>query len=182
MRLTLFIILYLTGIFTVNAQRFTPVDNGSKVHFVIKNFGLNTGGDLTGIKGDIYFDADNIKSSAFNVSVDAKSVDTDSDSRDEHIRGEDYFDVEHNPRIIIQSSKILYTRNSDKGIYEFDGTLTLAGITRPLSFLFNVKRKGGDYIFTGEFEINRLDYNVGENSSVLSNMVKVYLTVLARKS
>lgn len=175
---TILIFLYTLG----QAQQFTPVDHGSKVHFIIKNFGLNTGGDLSGLKGSIYFDANNMRACAFNVSVDAGSVDTDSESRDEHIRGEDYFDVERNPEIIIRSTRIGYTKNSNKGIYEFNGNLTLAGITRPIAFLFNVKRKGTDYIFTGEFEINRLDYNVGENSSVLGNTVKISLSVLAKKS
>ena len=31
-----------------------PVDAGSKVHFTIKNFGIKTGGDLSGLKGEIY--------------------------------------------------------------------------------------------------------------------------------
>ncbi len=181
MRAFLFSILNLLC-FSISAQHFTPVDDGSKVHFIIKNFGLNTGGDLTGLKGSITFDPNNMKSCVFNVSVDATTVDTDSESRDEHIKGEDYFDVEKNPEIIIRSNKISYTKNSNKGIYEFNGSLTLAGITRPIAFLFNVKKKGSDFIFIGEFEINRLDYNVGESSSVLGNTVKISLDVLGKKS
>ena len=38
-----------------HAQKYTPGDAGSKVHFTIKNFGIKTGGDLGGLKGEIYF-------------------------------------------------------------------------------------------------------------------------------
>lgn len=181
MRLVSFLIL-LFGFSSAAAQQFTPVDDGSRVHFIIKNFGINTTGELKGLKGDIYFDANNMRSCRLMVSVEAKTVDTDSESRDAHIRGEDYFDVERNPQITIRSTSISYTSESNKGKYSFNGNLTLAGITRPVSFIFQVKRKGSDYIFTGDFEINRLDYNIGESSSVLSNTVKVYLSILARKS
>ena len=33
----------------------TPVDADSKVHFVIKNFGIKTCGDFKGLKGNIKF-------------------------------------------------------------------------------------------------------------------------------
>ncbi len=48
------IFLSLTG-FTVVGQKYKPVDEGSKVHFVIKNFGINTGGELSGIIKMIWF-------------------------------------------------------------------------------------------------------------------------------
>ncbi len=179
---TFFPVIFLLCAGITQAQHYTPVDEESKVHFVIKNFGLSTGGDLTGLKGNIYFDPNNMAGSNFNISVRSASVDTDSESRDEHIRGEDYFDVESNPEITIKSTKISYTKNSNKGFYQFNGTLTLAGTTRPIIFVFHAKRKGKDIVFSGEFEINRLDYNVGENSSVLSNTVKISLSVLAKKT
>lgn len=181
MRLLISLILFFSSSVSM-AQQFVPVDQGSRINFVIKNFGINTGGNLKGLKGNIYFDPNNMRSSRMTISVDAKTVDTDSESRDDHIKGEDYFDVERNPEITIRSTGISYTKESNKGKYLFAGNLTLAGITRPVSFVFQVKRKVNDYIFTGDFEINRLDYNVGESSSVLSNTVKVSLTVLAKKS
>jgi polyisoprenoid-binding protein YceI len=40
----------------VFGQNYTPVDEGSKVHFVIDNFGIATGGDFKGLTGTIKFD------------------------------------------------------------------------------------------------------------------------------
>jgi hypothetical protein len=45
-----------------------------------------------------------------------------------------------------------------------------------------VEKVDNDYLFTGEFEINRLDYGVGSSSAVLSDIVNVSLSVLAKKS
>ena len=45
--------LLISGI--IYGQKYTPTDAGSKVHFVIKNFGIRTGGDFTGLKGSIVF-------------------------------------------------------------------------------------------------------------------------------
>ena len=71
---------------------------GSKVHFTIKNFGIKTGGDLSGLKGEIYFFTTDLAACRFNVTVDASTVDTDNGSRDDHLKGSEYFDVEKFPR------------------------------------------------------------------------------------
>jgi polyisoprenoid-binding protein YceI len=165
-----------------SAQNFAPIDSGSKVQFSIKNFGVSTGGTLTGLRGAIYFDPNNIKACQFDVSIDASSVDTDSESRDDYIRGEDYFNVERYPHIIIKSTKISYTSKSNRGVYQFEGTLSIAGTTRRITFPFTVTRKAGHYLFAGDFTIDRLDYDIGENSSILSNTVKVSISVLAKKT
>ena len=166
----------------VISQNYIPVDNGSKVHFTIKNFGISTGGDLSGLKGTISFDPANLPSSDFNVSVDVKTIDTDSKSRDEHLVSQSYFDAEKYPVILIKSTKINTTNKSNSSVYYFTGTLTMHGVTKNVAFPFTATPKGDDYLFSGDFEINRLDYSVGESSAILSKTVKVSLSVLAKKS
>ena len=166
---------------SVFAQRYIPADQGSKVHFKIRNFGISTGGDLSGLKGEIIFFTTDLASCRFNVTVDAATVDTDNGSRDGHLKGEEYFDVEKFPVITIVSTKIEKTNKTDAGYYYFTGTLTLHGITKAIAFPFKVEKENDTYLFTGEFDIDRLDYGVGDKSSVLSNTVNVSLSVLAKK-
>ena len=166
---------------SVFAQRYIPADQGSKVHFKIRNFGISTGGDLSGLKGEIIFFTTDLASCRFNVTVDASTVDTDNGSRDGHLKGEEYFDVEKFPVITIVSTKIEKTNKTDAGYYYFTGTLTLHGITKAIAFPFKVEKENDTYLFTGEFDIDRLDYGVGDKSSVLSNTVNVSLSVLAKK-
>ncbi|MEO6329231.1 MAG: YceI family protein [Ginsengibacter sp.] len=170
------LLLYLPSI----SQNYTPADNGSKVHFSIKNFGVNTGGDFSHLRGQIDFNPQNLAVSSFSVTVDVSTVDTDSETRDGHLRGENYFDAEKFPVISIKSTKISATNKS--GVYNFAGLLTMHGVTKEFFFPFTATPQGGDYVFAGEFELNRLEYSVGESSAVMSKTVKVSLSVLAKKS
>jgi Uncharacterized conserved protein len=160
-------------------QNYTPVDEGSKVHFVIKNFGINTGGDFSGLKGTVTFNPGNLKTSVMNVSVAVKTIDTDNETRDGHLRSDSYFDAEKFPLITITSTKI--DKNNKSGSYYFTGTLTMHGVTKIISFPFTATLQDNDYLFTGKFDLNRLDYGVGEPSSILSKTVKVSILVLAKK-
>jgi polyisoprenoid-binding protein YceI len=176
-RLIITILFFISSQF-ITAQNYRPVDEGSEIHFSIKNFGINTGGSLSGLKGRIIFDPSNLATSIFDVSVDVKTINTNIENRDEHLKGENYFDAEKYPLVIIKSSQI----NTVKpGVYSFAGTLTMHGITKNISFPFTATPKGDDYLFSGDFEINRLDYSVGESSAILNKNVKVSLSVLAKK-
>jgi polyisoprenoid-binding protein YceI len=174
-----FLFFFITS--SIFAQKYTPTDEGSKVHFSLKNFGIKTGGQLSGLKGEILFFTTDLTACSFNVSVDASTVDTDNSSRDRHLKRE-YFDAEKYAEITIASTKIDKTNKTESGFYYFTGTLTMHGITKPISFPFHIEKVNDTYLFTGEFEINRLDYGVGSNSTVLSNTVNVSLSVLAKKS
>ena len=167
---------------TTQAQKYAPVDQGSKIHFVIKNFGIKTGGQLTGLKGEIYFFTTDQAACRFNVSVSTSTIDTDNESRDKHLKGEEYFDVEKFPEITLESTKVEKTNKTGDGYYFLSANLTIHGIIKPISFPFHAEKQNDGYLFTGEFEINRLDFGVGENSAVLSNTVTVSLSVLAKKN
>lgn len=178
----LFILFFCTVWMMASAQKFTPLDEGSKVHFVIKNFGIETGGDLSGLTGNINFVPANIRTSSFDVSVDVNTIDTDNESRDLDLKKSSYFDAEKYPVITIRSTRVDRTNKSGAGWYYFTGTLTMHGVTKPLAFPFKATKKGSDYLFVGGFTINRMDFGVGKSSSVLSNTVKVSMSVLAKKS
>lgn len=174
-------LLFFSVLFTA-AQKYTPVDQGSKVHFTIKNFGIKTGGQFSGLKGAILFFTKDLSACNFTVSVDASTIDTDNDSRDRHLKEEDYFDVAKFPEITITSTKVEKTNKTEAGFYYFTGTLSMRGITKPIAFPFHIEKINDDYLFTGEFEINRLDFEVGSSSAVLSNTVNISLSVLAKRS
>lgn len=157
---------------------YTPVDADSKVHFVIKNFGIRTGGDFSGLKGSIKFSADNFATSSFDVSVNAATVDTDNESRDGHLRRSDYFDVETYKTIQFKSTKVL--RSTVAGRFYMYGNLTIKGVTKPVEFGFGATPKDGGYLFDGEFTINRRDFGVGGSSVSLSDNLTVTLSVFAK--
>ncbi|HEY2725902.1 MAG TPA: YceI family protein, partial [Parafilimonas sp.] len=76
MKITLGFIFLMAGLFSAKAQQYKPVDNKSNISFTIKNFGINTSGSLTGLKGTIKFNAADLPSSSFNASVDVNTINT----------------------------------------------------------------------------------------------------------
>ena len=149
------------------------------MHFVIKNFGLNTGGDLSGLKGSIKFDPENLGASAFDVSVDAGTIDTDNSSRDDHLRNTEYFDVAKHKTINFKSTKVI--KSTVAGRYFVYGNITIKGVTKPIEFGFGATAKDGGTVFDGEFQINRRDFGVGGSSISLSDNLTVTLSVFAKK-
>lgn len=172
-----FALMICSGSLTAQST-YTPVEADSKVHFVIKNFGIKTGGDFTGLKGSIKFDPVNFASSTIDVTVDAATVDTDNSSRDGHLKKAEYFDAATYKTIRFKSKKI--TRSSIAGRFFVYGDLTIKGITKPVEFGFGATQKNGGYVFDGTFTINRRDFGVGGSSVSLSDNLTVTLSVFAK--
>ena len=173
--------IVLVALFAIGisyAQTYQPVEEKSSVKFTIKNFGVNTGGSFKGPQGSIVFDPADISKTVFDVSVSAETIDTDNDSRDKHLKDEDYFSVEAYPNISFKSDKV--DGNAKKG-YTVKGKLTMKGVTKDISFPFTAVQQGTDWLFSGEFKLNRRDFKIGGNSAVLSDNLVVSLSVLATK-
>ncbi len=157
-------------------QKLVPVDAESKVHFVIRNFGIGTGGDLKGLKGQIIFDKNNIAASSFDITVDVSTIDTESDMRDNHLLKADYFDVAKYPTIRITGRNISASGNG----YILKANLTIKDVTKAIEIPFTATPQKAGYLFEGDFEINRLHYHVGEESATMADKLKITLKVLAK--
>ncbi|HMJ48921.1 MAG TPA: YceI family protein [Ferruginibacter sp.] len=173
---SIFLLLSFTSIHS--QQLLIPRDEGSKIHFVTKNFGIKTGGDINGLKGNIKLNPKNPATSMFDVTVDVSTIDTDNSSRDKHLRSDDYFDVVKYPVIRLTSTSI--EKTTDAATWLFSGKLTIKSITKSISFPFTIVPSNGGYLFTGGFQIDRRDFNVGGNSATLSDDVVVSLSVFAK--
>lgn len=180
MHIKLLFILLISFSIQSSAQDYTPVDEGSKIQFTIKNFGFNTNGNFKDLEGKIFFNPAFPASATFSVSIAATTINTDNESRDKDLREKLYFDVEKFPEISLVSTKIDKTNKTDDGYFFFTGNLIIKGISKKISFPFKAEKVLNDYLFTGDFSINRLDFGVGEKSSVLGQKVIVNLKVLAK--
>ncbi len=70
------------------------------------------------------------KSGSVEITIDTTSVNTGSALFNEHIRGEDFLDTAKYPTATFISDKFKFT--GDK-LVSVDGTLTLKGITKPVT-------------------------------------------------
>lgn len=175
MKRILIFLLVMAGLAT-HAQ-LKPVEDGSSVQFKVKNLGFGVSGSFTGLSGAIKFDPAHPEEAAFDVSIDANTVNTDNSMRDDHLRKESYFDVKAHPRIRLQSEKI--TATGRKGTFVFNGVLTIKNKALKVSFPFTAESSGGGYLFKGSFSINRKDYEVGGTSTISDN-VDLTLNVIAK--
>jgi polyisoprenoid-binding protein YceI len=174
---TIVAIFFMSGI--IYAQKYTPIDSESKVHFVIKNFGIKIGGDFSNLKGSIIFDPNTLSIGSFNLSVNSNTIDTDNNTRDKHLRKEEYFHVEKYPLLSFISTKI--TKATVAGEFYLNGSLTIKGVTKTIEFGFKASPTTNGYNFKGEFEINRRDFGVGSSSISLSDNLKVSINIIAKK-
>lgn len=157
---------------TINSTNEVKQTIVSSITFKIKNAGIGVDGSFKGFQGTVDFNPNNLSSSKFNVSVDAKTVDTDNGTRDNHLREEEYFGVEKHPKISMKSTSITKV-SDDKYKATFD--LTLKGKTKSVSFPFSYSKTSTGYKLNGSFEIDRRDFGVGGSSWILSDDVKVFI-------
>lgn len=129
----------------------------SKAAFTATNMRwMEVEGTFTGMSGDINFDESNLDGSSFNVCLDANSVNTENQKRDDHLRNEDFFHVEKYPQICYTSSSITST---SKG-FRTTGSLEMHGVSKDVTIDFT--HSGGTFV--GDLKIKRYDYGVGADT------------------
>ena len=146
------------------------VDAQCTVNFTVINAGLEVEGSLKVKNADISFDPDNLRQASIHVSADPSSIETGIGIRDKHLRRSDYFDTNTYPEIRLQSKSF---RETGKNRFEGKFDLTIKSTTKEISIAFTRKAKGNTTYYEGDFEINRLDFNVGEESLTLDETVRV---------
>jgi len=163
--------------FQCGFAQYHPVASESSVQFSLKNFGFRTGGSLDTPEGDIIFNPDDLSKSSFRVTIKTGGINTDNESRDEHLKEESYFDVKNYPLIRFVSSSVKET--GKKGSYQTVGILTVKSKSKEITMPFTAEKNGNGWTFSGSLKMNRRDYDVG-GSSTLSDEVTIDIKVVAR--
>ncbi len=127
-------------------------------------------GQFTKVDGTITFDGSNLKGAQVEVTIDVASIDTQTEKRDEHLRGADFFDVETHPTITFRSTKV---KPGSGDTFQLVGDLTLKGVTREVALevegaLTPVTDPWGNVKlgFTATTTINRQDFGMTWNKSL----------------
>ena len=97
-----------------------------------------------------------------NFSVDINSINTDNDSRDKHLKSDDFFNAEKFPTMKFESTSFTPLGNNK---YKLVGNLTIRDVTKPVTFdvtyggtanMMGTVKAG----FKAKTTINRFDYNL----------------------
>ena len=114
---------------------------------------------------------DRPEASKVRVSLDAASIDTGQEARDQHLRSEDFLKTEEFPTIDFVSTRVV-RRDDDSG--ELHGDLTIRGVTRPVvldaDFGGIVANMQGGHraAFSARTKINREDFGLTWNVALES--------------
>jgi polyisoprenoid-binding protein YceI len=115
---------------------------------------------------ELDFDPEHPERSSVRVALDAASIDTGQEARDQHLRSPDFLDVENHPTIDFVSTRIVRT-GDDAG--ELHGDLTIRGTTRPVVMkadfagLVTNMQGGRSAGFSATTKINREDFGLTWN-------------------
>jgi polyisoprenoid-binding protein YceI len=171
------VFLPLLIIIIIASAGFTSINSTvtrSAITFQTKNMGIGVSGTVGGLLADVLFNPANLAASTITASVDPSTINTDNSSRDEHLKGEDFFDVPHFPKITMKSVSFKHkSGNNYSGLFN----LTIKGKTKQLEIPFSYIPKGNTGTFKGSFKMNRLDFGIGDTSLVLSDDVTVNIEV-----
>jgi len=115
-------------------------------------------GRFTRWTADIQFSPDDLARSKIAIDVDLASVSSGDGERDDTLKGDDFFAVAAHPHARFTATRI---RKQGSG-YVADGTLALAGVTRPMPVAFKLTIDGGHAQASGTATVKRLAFGVGK--------------------
>lgn len=145
--------------------RWTIDPGHAEVGFVGRHFGLTkVRGRFTGVTGHADIGED-ITDSTIIVTIDTASVSSGDDTRDDHLRSADLFDVEHYPQARFTSTGITV----DGAIGTVTGNLTIKDVTRPVTldvdYVGHARDPWGNdrAVFSASATINRADWGLTWN-------------------
>ena len=136
----------------------------SSLNFKVLQSGISiVNGKFLDYTGDVTIDGEAYESAKINFNVEVKSIDTNVEMRDNHLRSAEFFEVEKYPNMTFRSTKILATGKPD--YYLLYGKLTIKDVTKDV--IFDVHYSGrvnsdeGDRVgVKAKTTINRFDYNI----------------------
>ncbi|HTR96758.1 MAG TPA: YceI family protein [Candidatus Acidoferrales bacterium] len=150
--------------------KYTVDKDHTEVGFVVRHVFSQVHGRFNDFQGTIVFDDQNPANISVDATAEAKSVWTNNDHRDAHLRTADFFAVDSFPTLSFKSTKVT---PDGKGKYKVAGNLTLRGVTKPVVFDAEFLGAGDFGIgghsmgnkagFTATTVINRKDYGINWN-------------------
>ncbi|MEV0677466.1 YceI family protein [Actinosynnema sp. NPDC050436] len=167
---------YLVGTWAID-----PVH--SDVSFVVRHLGVSkVRGHFDTFEGTIVT-AENPLESTVNAKIATASINTKNESRDAHVKGEDFLDVEKFPELTFSSSSV---RANGEG-FLVAGELSLRGVTKAVELELELNGFGDGFEgakvagFSASTEISRKEFGVtgGPAGAAVGDKITILLEIEA---
>ncbi|HET9835731.1 MAG TPA: YceI family protein [Rhodanobacteraceae bacterium] len=123
----------------------------------------------------IDYDPADLAQAKFDVTVDVASVDTANTERDQALPGKPFFDTAQFPKAHFVTTRF---RKAANGQVLADGTLTLRGVSKPLTLAVKFAPHGNGATLDVQTTLKRLDFGIGSgdwaDTSMIGNEVTVH--------
>lgn len=108
------------------------------VEFAVRHLMISkVRGQFSDVDGTLTLDGDDVATARLEVDIAAESIDTRVEQRDEHLRSDDFLDVERFPKLTFRSNAV--ERVGDDRL-RVTGDLTIRDVTREV--VLDVKERG----------------------------------------
>jgi polyisoprenoid-binding protein YceI len=148
---------------TVHAATYSIDAAHTTIGFSVRHMMVsNVRGNFGEFAGTIEFDEANPSALAASAEIQVKSINTDNEKRDDHLRGPDFFDVAATPTITFKTTRVDGTLPN----LTLVGDLTIKGTTKevslPVELAGPIANPWGQTIIglSGSVTINRQDYGL----------------------
>jgi len=159
------------------AQKWVVDPTHTNVEFAVRHMMISTvRGRFSKFEGVIEGDPNDLTGARIEGTIDAQSIDTRQEDRDNHLRSADFFDVANHPQITFKSTKVEKVGDNE---YKVTGDLTIRGVTRPVTLDATFEGRGKDpwggerIALSATGKINRKDFGLTWNAALETGGVLV---------
>ena len=152
------------------------LEPGGRLGFRADYTGSPVDGTFKRWDADIVFSPDDLEHSRIKVSVDLASAETADATRDDMLRSDSFFGVAAHPQATFTSTRI---RKRGSG-YSAAGTLSLHGVSRPLTVNFDLVLSGERANASGSAQLQRSLFGVGSGEWAGTGEIKDAVAVSFR--
>lgn len=157
------------------------IDGGhSCVLFKIKHFNVsNFYGRFNTVEGTLNYDSENPSGCSVNISIPVDSLDTNSEDRDKHLKGPEFFDAATHKTMTFKSTKVAKTTSPNH--LDVTGDLTLLGVKKSITIRMEKIGEGNTRFgykagFEGKVTIKRSEFGMKAMIPALSDEVELILS------
>jgi len=150
------------------------------IEFAAKHMMITTvRGRIADLRGTIEVDETDPNASRTEVEMEAKSIDTRNEQRDQHLRSGDFLDVEKWTHITFRSKKVDGARAREGTQFKVVGDLTIKDVTKEITLDVTYEGRGKDPWggeragYSAKTKINRSDYGLRWNQALETGGVLV---------
>jgi len=165
------------------APRWTVDPASSSVSFTARQMNTPVRGQFPRFAAEIRFAPDDLAGSGAEVVIDVAGATTGNPAVDAELRREAWFHAEAHPQARFAVARL--TRTEGPAAYLAEGSLTLRGVTRPVSLPLAIAIEGATARATGEVRVSRTAFGVGQGqwsgTGVVADEVVIAVDIRARR-